>query len=52
MKTFSSERLPPGRTVRVGGREIWVAEIGSAPPLLMLRQRPRCGGSREFRTQS
>ena len=36
MKTFSSTNLPPGRTVRVGGREIWVAEIGSGPPLLML----------------
>ena len=36
MKTFSSTNMPPGRTIRVGGREIWVAEIGRGPPLLML----------------
>jgi len=36
MKTFSSTNPSPGRAVRVGGREIWVAEIGSGPPLLML----------------
>ena len=36
MKTFSSGKPPPGRTVRVGRRDICVAEIGNGPPLLML----------------
>jgi len=36
VKTASSTNPPPGRTIRVGGRDIRVAEAGSGPPLLML----------------
>ncbi len=53
MRTLSSTKLPPGRTVRVKGREIWVVEAGNGPPLLMLHGGgPGAAGVASFRAQS